>query len=263
MQHPDQSLRFHFETREGGTKSPQNMLVFAEPVTEDEIAAIQNSKKDEIRAIEERLFSQRTTSLEEHEEDAEPFDSESEIDGAEPDNESEASLAQKSSLPTSRQSNAANVEFLDTILGMDLKGAMTSAPDKAAAEEPAAKPPDPDSKVNYTPTAPAPEKPLLAWRLHIRNIVNGLPVVRPERLGGADTWGLQYSLDPLSDAEARRQYNMCKNRRRAVLAAPQDADVAANFYIQNLVKMSAQGSEWRQHQDELDAQKERVVLYND
>ncbi|EEP78195.1 conserved hypothetical protein [Uncinocarpus reesii 1704] len=52
-QFPEQSLRFHFECREGVTPF---MYIFAEPVTEDEIDAIQNSNKEKIEKIQDRLL---------------------------------------------------------------------------------------------------------------------------------------------------------------------------------------------------------------
>jgi hypothetical protein len=263
-QYPGQSLRFHFEAREATTVRPQFMYIFAEPVTEDEIVAIQNLRKDEIRASEERLLNpDRTKSSEGYEGDTDSCDPESEIDDAESANESTASLPQQNSKPTSHQSNAANVDFLDSILGMDLKEAMATKSKEAAGNGSEAKPAKANSSTNDSLPASTPEKPLSAWKLNIRNMVNGMPVVRPENLKGGDTWGLQYSLSPLSESDARRQYNLCKNRRKTTLSAPQDTDEAANFYLNNLIKMSRRGAQWRQRQDKLDAEKEQVVLYGD
>ncbi|KAL2369944.1 hypothetical protein RJ035_006830 [Blastomyces gilchristii] len=50
---PNQSLRFHFETRE--TQTPC-MYVFAEPVTEEQIEEIQNRNKAEIEAVQRKLL---------------------------------------------------------------------------------------------------------------------------------------------------------------------------------------------------------------
>src|SRR2546421_5410637 len=56
--YPEQSLRFHFETR--NTVIPV-MYIFAEPVGEEDIRAIQDSKKDEIAQIETRIFGMAET----------------------------------------------------------------------------------------------------------------------------------------------------------------------------------------------------------
>ncbi|WEW61980.1 hypothetical protein PRK78_007480 [Emydomyces testavorans] len=52
-QFPDQSLRFYFETRTGVLPF---MYIFAEPVTEDEIDAIQTSNQEKIDAIQKKLL---------------------------------------------------------------------------------------------------------------------------------------------------------------------------------------------------------------
>lgn len=51
---PKQSLRFHFETRDAVTPF---MYIFAEPVTQDDISAIQNKNKAEIEAYQQRLLN--------------------------------------------------------------------------------------------------------------------------------------------------------------------------------------------------------------
>ncbi|PGG99557.1 hypothetical protein AJ79_08494 [Helicocarpus griseus UAMH5409] len=50
---PNQSLRFHFETRE--TVQP-SMYIFAEPVTDEEINEIQNRNKEEIEVFQKKLL---------------------------------------------------------------------------------------------------------------------------------------------------------------------------------------------------------------
>ncbi|KIW71576.1 hypothetical protein PV04_03723 [Phialophora macrospora] len=261
MQHPGQSLRFHFEAREATQVSPQYMYVFAEPVTEEEIVAIQSLKKDEIRAFEDRIFNPgRAKPGGSFEDDADEADDETgadEVESATPD----AAMITDSA----HQSNAANVAFLDSILGLNINEALASKPkeepvrgltEKHAAGDSVATTPDAQA-------SSAPSKPLLAWKLNIRNIVNGLPVLRPENLKESDTWGLQYTLAPLSAAEAQRHYALCKKRRKTALEAPQDTDAAANFYLKRLISMSRSGAQWRQHLDKLDAGRERIVLYGE
>ncbi|KIW96832.1 uncharacterized protein Z519_02223 [Cladophialophora bantiana CBS 173.52] len=272
MKHPGQSLRFHFEAREATAASPPYMYIFAEPVTEEEIVEIQNLKKEEIRAFEERLFNPRRTQGPEGAQDEDEIELEAKPDDAETANESDASVKPPSaSNPNpgpSHGSNAANVAFLDSILGMNISEALGSKTIAGSVSQSGGKPgqgasdchpPDIDGSVAEPPM----RKPLSAWKLNIRNLVNGLPVVRPGNLKEGDTWKLQYTLKPLSDHEARRHYTLCKNRRKATLEAPQDADEAASFYIRRLISMSRSGAQWRRHLDELDAQRKRVVLYGD
>ncbi|PYH82370.1 Pet127-domain-containing protein [Aspergillus uvarum CBS 121591] len=54
---PKQSLRFHFETRGDRPGTKPHMYIFAEPVTTDEIAAIQNKNKEAIDAYQKRVLN--------------------------------------------------------------------------------------------------------------------------------------------------------------------------------------------------------------
>ena len=273
MRYPNQSLRFHFEAREATSTSPQYMYIFAEPVTDEEIVAIQTAKKEEVRAFEQRIFNpQRTQAATEGADDGdhevEPGSEEVESSPSQ-STERGASPSTPGTNPFSQQSNAANVAFLDSILGMDINEALASKSEAEAGPLSEKLPTDVKSRDQESTTSPAsgpdsgPSKPFSAWKLLIRNIVNATPVVRPENLKGEDLWELQYTLNPLSESDARRHYLMCKNRRQATLEAPQDTDEAANFYLRRLLEMSRSGAQWRQHLDQLDANRERVVLYGE
>ena len=264
-QYPSQSLRFHFEARPATEVTPQHMYIFAEPVTEDEIVAIQSSKQDEIRAFEERIFNPQRK----HDDIENLLD---EAEGLESLGDSEQGTSRSTtSTNTSSHSNAADVGFLDSILGMDLGEALApnskQGLDKPSGKEAIPGEADENSSGQESTASPGPApasgpaKPFTAWKLNIRNVVNGLHVVRPQNLKGDDIWTMQYSLNPLSAAEAHRHYRLCKNRRKAALEAPQDTDDAANFYLRRLVSISRSGAQWRRHLDELDANREQVVLY--
>lgn len=59
---PEQSLRFHFEAREG---SPRPfMYIFAEPVTDQEIEAIQSTNQAEIEAATRKLYNDQVDAVE-------------------------------------------------------------------------------------------------------------------------------------------------------------------------------------------------------
>lgn len=245
---PKQSLRFHFEAREATQAHAPYMYIFAEPVTDDEIVDIQNSNREEIEAFEQRIFnpekaqkSHNTTP-----ENMEAEDNETEVT-MNTDPQETSGEANTASTPN-RQSNAADVEFLESLMGVDLPAVKTTEPEK----------PSPSSKVDV----PA-DKPLLGWKLNITNLVNKLPVDRPQDLKQSDSWSVRYSLAPMKDAASRRNYVLCKNRRKSVLQAPQDEDTSVQYYIQRLVSMSKEGAKWRRKLDEFDAQRGKVVLYGD
>lgn len=154
--------------------------------------------------------------------------------------------------------------------------------------------------IKYEPTVSGDQKPLLAMTLTIRNQLNGLYVVRPWDLHYQEshepvsapsisvstssegesnasgtqsdkpnprtnkTWAVEYMLEEIDlPSRARRLYNMCKQRRRALLGAEErETSDRSKRYIDRLRNMSQQGREWRQERDEMDkkAGLERVVL---
>ncbi len=247
---PKQSLRFHFEAREATKLQPPHMYIFAEPVSDAEIVEIQNSKKEEIAAFENRIFnpekahvSRRRTEHDAEREEADISESDKEATAL----PSDAPNGVTEQAPAGRKSNAADVKFLESIMGVDIHEAIK---EQVPAKKPASQP----------EAEPVVNKPLLGWRLNLTNFVNKLPVSRPQDLQETDSWSVQYTLTPFSEAMTQRNYMLCKNRRKTALDAPQDESV--RYYVRRLMSMSEEGAEWRRKLDEYDAQRERVVLYN-
>jgi hypothetical protein len=239
--YPKQSIRFHFETREATEANPPFMYIFAEPVTDDEIRNIQTAKREEIEAYEQRLFN--------------PGGSSATQQG--PPGSPASSTPNKSTAAPMREPTPADVAFLENLMGVDLKAS-------AGNERTATKVPQETSAPKATDVNDLPEgKEFTAWKLNIRSIVNGQPVLRPTTFHDKDTWDVEYSLEPLGATAGRRNYTLCKNRRRATLQFAQEEDAPAGYYIQQLVNMSRQGAEWRRQLDALDARRDEVVLYGD
>lgn len=226
--YPGQSLRFHFETR--NTVTPL-MYIFAEPVDEEEIRKIQESKKDEIAEIEKRIFGMagtQTASL-----------------------ESDDDTKSESSLPTNSSTNDANVAFFDSI-GKSIEDSMKSSTGSSN-----------DSSNDSSSNVSSEPKEVLGMVLTIRNKVNGQVVLRPKDLEASDKWTVDYTLTEM-DRVSRAQdlYNACKNRRKVELSRNDaEQDVAANYYLRKLREITQRGAKWRREQDELDRGKEAVVLY--
>ncbi|KAK4937791.1 hypothetical protein LTR10_021669 [Elasticomyces elasticus] len=249
---PEQSLRFHFEAREATSVQAPHMYIFAEPVSDEEIVEIQNSKKEEIEAFEQRIFNPKRAghvqrSQEEQDQGAEDDISELPSPTVSPDAEGPGNAEASKDLAS--RSNAADVEFLDSLMDVDLHAATNTDSAREPEPQPAQEPKE--------------TKPILGWKLKISNIVNGLPVVRPTDLKATDDWSIRYTLVPLAESVRQRNYVLCKNRRKAVLSAPQEGDDSVRFYVKRLISMSEEGARWRQRLDEYDAQRDRVVLYGD
>ncbi|ERF69288.1 hypothetical protein EPUS_03992 [Endocarpon pusillum Z07020] len=250
---PKRSLRLQFETRDPATRGAF-MHIFAEPMDEAKIEAIQNSRKEAIDAFEQRLMNPDTSSLIQHVDDVEAV-------YEQPNLPSEASA-----VPAKTEESATQV--VDPILTEQL-----AAVADAAAEEVHAPPHSREGGSNEaasdeqpTTTAKGPQKAepvskLLMLKLRIRNRVNEKIVERPTSLASSDVWSLDYSLEEeTTEAVAQAQYRASKARRKAVLE-DREQNSAANFYLRKLREMASQGAEWRKAQDELDAGRKRVVLY--
>jgi len=277
--YPNQSLRFHFEAREATAASPPYMYIFAEPVTEEQIVAVQQSKKEEIEAIERRIFNPpRMTASHTCDEDINEgrvsddlvdsgsISAQSAFNHSIASASTDVSTRSGRSTDSIRQSNPADVAFLESLMGVNLSDSLRNELKETPEIEVTEERLKPERKEEST-LQPAEEqgkaKPILAWKLNIRNIVNELPVVRPLGLTIHDTWKVEYTLTQLQEAASQRNYTLCKNRRRAVLELPQDGDEAVSYYIRRLVEMSKDGAAWRRKQDELDSQRQRIVLYDD
>jgi hypothetical protein len=232
--YPEQSLRFHFETR--NTMTPV-MYIFAEPVGEEDIRAIQDSKKDEIAQMEKRIFGMAGTQA------ASP---ESEVE-----NGSKISAAPSLPFLSSSATNP-DVSFLDSIgesLERSLKSSAASAVDDT----------NPDS-VSETASD---TKEVLGMVLTIRNKVNGQVVLRPSDLQASDKWTVDYTLTDMSrPGRAWELYSACKQRRKMELSTSnEEQNTAANYYLRKIKEITQKGAKWRKEQDELDRGKEAVVLY--
>ncbi|TPX24664.1 hypothetical protein DIZ76_010098 [Coccidioides immitis] len=84
-QFPEQSLRFHFETRDGVVPF---MYIFAEPVTEEEIDEIQTRNQEEIEKIQHKLlypelYDKSEGASDSVDEEAKPAEEVKEADGSE------------------------------------------------------------------------------------------------------------------------------------------------------------------------------------
>jgi len=135
------------------------------------------------------------------------------------------------------ESNAADIAFLDDVLS------------ETTVED--------DLK---TP-ADTQERPVISWLLHIYNEVNGASVARPNGISTEDRWVIRYKLDRVADSKSRPLYNASRNRRAADLQFNLEAK-ARNYFTDKLRIMSESGRVWREEQDALDSQREKVMLYN-
>lgn len=110
-------------------------------------------------------------------------------------------------------------------------------------------------------TVPSNRQELLAMTLTIRNVVNGKYARRPEAFGPGDHWSVEYELEEIDVAtRAWSLYAACQKRRSRQLDDEDDEDAALNYYLRKLRKITEQGRKWRNAQDAIDRDKEKVVI---
>lgn len=97
-------------------------------------------------------------------------------------------------------------------------------------------------------------KPLLLFRLHIANKVNGEYVARPEHLGPSDRWELEYRIDEVKDeSKALKLHRGCINRKRKLVEQTRNEERKnSSTYFDTIRKLSNEGRNWRQGQDAAD-----------
>ncbi|KAK1149905.1 hypothetical protein N8T08_003461 [Aspergillus melleus] len=234
---PKQSVRLHFETRESKLTA-SFMYIFAEPVTDEEIHAIQTKNQEEIDAYQRRILNlaphedeqQPTSTLGDGQNAAAANNPEQQSDavesvGQEQKQQEERELANDSSKPTEEKSTVAD-----------------------QAQEPVE---DPEN-----------EKELLGLNLIIRNKVNGKFVARPERLTAEDEWVVEYGLNDMEDKAARLTYKACQIRRAKAInnKDEDDGNIANKIYLQKLRDLTLRGRAFRKKEDEKDRNEGIVVL---
>ncbi|THC87163.1 hypothetical protein EYZ11_013391 [Aspergillus tanneri] len=226
---PKQNTRLHFETRDAQTPF---MYVFAEPVTEDEIHAIQTKNQEEIDAYQRRILD-----LAPHEQETSSSgDSAQETPLSVPDSQAPGSNVTKSSEPLSDATYDSSAPPDESFLS-DLEGGSAENSEDDGKE-------------------------LMAMTVKIRNKVNGKYVERPTDLKESDLWIVEYEINELKGPRVRSLYAACQKRRAKALAGrgEDETDVAGNVYIRKLREISQQGRLFRKEEDRKDEKKGVVVL---
>lgn len=237
-QFPEQSLRFHIETRPGVIPF---MYIFAEPVTDEEINEIQTKNQEKIEAIEKRLLYPELC----EEEDAAAADAKNnESDEADMRTESEPEPELEPHLEQEPQTHPQPPQSASEIL----------------AQHETANSQDPNTTTTTDGDAEEPERPVFGMMLYTIHKVNGQQVTRPTKLTPHDQWEVDYKLVNLAPSRAHSLLKACQTRRAKSLEA--DDDAWRDAYRQRLYDLSQRGRQWRQAEDELDREL-GVVMYEE
>lgn len=258
---PKRSLRLQFETRDLAAAGVY-MQIFAEPMDETNIDAIQNSRTEAIEAFERRLMAGESCS---QTQDTDELDAVYEASKIRSEGDSASG-----NHSTSQESTSPDAQVDESSLNVDLSHA--NSPFGTVDQMTDNGTPSPAKSCGDSHKAGTAEAPvnadssneLLALKLRIRNRVNNDAVTRPKHLTSSDRWSVEYSLEEeKQDSAAQSQYRASKARRKTVLDQKGAETSAANYYLRKLREMAIRGAEWRKAQDELDAGRKRVVLYED
>ncbi|KAH8689598.1 mitochondrial protein Pet127-domain-containing protein [Talaromyces proteolyticus] len=224
---PDQSLRLHFETRDA--KVPY-MYIFAEPVTNEDIKAIQEKNKAAIEEYQRRILHPELVAAEE-ENNHQKEDENASLDAVEDVEDTFEAVE-------STDDNITSVE----------SGSVKA--DDTTATSSSSKPPA---------TTPDPSTNLLGMVLTIRNNINDKAVPRPRNLSADDDWNVDYELSELkNNSHLRQLYDAIKRRRKATLEFRGEDE---SFYIRKMHSLAQEGREWRAEQDRID-EEEGVFVYD-
>ncbi|GAD91491.1 mitochondrial mRNA processing protein PET127, putative [Paecilomyces variotii No. 5] len=215
---PKQSLRFHFETRD--TQVPY-MYIFAEPVTPENIHAIQTRNKEAIDEYQRRVLNLGPEKKADEAQKPESTTSETNSESGAKDTTANSETTQRSP-----------AEEFDSLHGIK-------------SEEPEQEPRDllamtllVRNFVNGRPVA----RPMNFTANDKWTIEYELSEMKPSRT------------QALYDAVQKRRWKALEGR------GEDETDLAANVYIRKLRDISKQGREWREEQDKIDKEKGVVVL---
>lgn len=245
------------------------MNIYAEPMSEEEIDAIQNSQKEKIAEWERnlrdpasKLKQQEVDDLvKEDDETADGFeDSSSDLIQGPTKEVSEADLASTSSEVGSETTVARDSEKTETdAIVKEIQAISTTSESGAEPEAEMEGEPEPDE-----------DKPILGLVLTVRSKVNGEYVERPENLKKHHGWTIDYSLTEKADQQARKEYAGAKSRRKKIYTKlnsnldktdPDSTESSYNIaYIDMLRELSEKGRKMRAGIDQKTANQPKIVV---
>ena len=285
---PEQSLRFHFETRQGVLPF---MYVFAEPMSEEDIDTIQNSQKARIAEYERSVMGleEQETSADVDKEDSSVTDPSPSLSSQTTEIESGSlKMTETDPLASQQPSEESTTQNNDqghppTVLTEDSSDSPTGRPSLSFLEpDSASTNSSPNPSSSPTDTLEENLRPLLARTLTVRSKVNGSYVERPEDLKPSDDWTIEYSMTELATpSRSWALYEASKGRRRKIYermsgggakdkdkdkdkeTSGDDLDRSAKRsrdYIDMLRELSRKGTALREQIEKIELEREKVVV---
>lgn len=255
---PEQSVRLHFETRDN--TSPF-MYIFAEPMEDTEIDALQAKGQSRMEKFERELL---------YPEPAQEVDSEApqnvDLDSTSSVAPSDISAAKESENVETTQQTEKTVEAVEAKKTEET--GETDEVEKVMETKQEGKKEErqdvPEGMEAQKGENEEEQRPVFAMSLSIRNLMNGKPVARPTRFTSQDTWNVEYNIGTFSESRGRTLFNQCRARR--VKDNDPDEPSSTNnesnpFYFQ-LKNVSEMGRQWEAEQDKIEEEK-GIIRYED
>ena len=272
------------------------MYVFVEPVTEEQVTKVQNSKKALVEAYERKVLgldakepsvghkastskksSMQSTNVDSERHKAKPKMNKhsplSQVEEQEVENagRQDASASDASPLPADNDKSANDASKVDDVVreSVEEASADTSASDKTVQDAVVEKLSDSIESGDTQFLEKVAEKvakvkvehgPLLGFVVRTRSFVDGQHVPRPEELTKDQTWTLQYTIAEIDNPErARSLYDAVIVRRKGLLGRTEEDDVReSDYFINKLKAITAQSKRWREELDAADAGKPSI-----
>lgn len=236
---PNQSLRLLCETRPH-TSENQNpyMYIFAEPMAEEKIEALQSTNKAKIEAFEKEVLGLGKDTEEQTilEQSAEPDEIESNVVDEISEVKEARMVDQVDVVEDVEPSSSLAWDFDADESEESIEGNLNENAALKDAEN------TPNDAEESAPT-------IMAMYLTTRNKVNGESVQRPASLKPEDEWELEYSLAEIESHEkAQSLYSACKQRRNMTYNRDKDADDKnkwANSFREEIRRYTMKGKEYR------------------
>ncbi|KGO70672.1 Mitochondrial protein Pet127 [Penicillium italicum] len=284
QKYPKKSLRFHFETREATTPY---MYVVAQPVTDEEIEAIQTKNKAHTDAIQDRLLNpdQFIDRSAEAATDEPLEELEEELDEEADENEAKSIFSTQSTdaefLYGEGGSAEAEAEAETVYLKADPSAPPLSEslfPEEEGEELTEAEKAEYDVSFDFNqtpepevePTKKVPRRILsdlddydenaFGMVVMVKSKVNDVPVLRPTWFTTEDRWTVDYEINELSVDESNQVLQGCKKRRNTALR--KNAQDQGHSFFSTLKRVTNKGRAWRKRLDEKDRHR-GILVYKD
>jgi hypothetical protein len=247
------------------------MHIYAEPMSEEDIDAIQNSQKEKIAEWERKL---RDPTYESDKPQVDQPVEERDNTAIEFEDSSSDLIKEPTRTEVSESDQTLNSPEAESEATVTQDSDVTQKDPLIEQIEGISKTPESEAEVKPEADENA-DKPLLGLVLTVRSKVDGEYVERPERLKKNQDWTIEYSLTEKSTPQAWREYTGAKNRRKTIYgklnsnldktaldkADPESTELSYNDHYINMLKdLSEKGRKIRAGLDEKAANEPKIVV---